>query len=41
MGQQDCNPDQAPALQRPLGTDKEGPEFAEQWIHTRMLSLHP
>ena len=29
-GIQDCNPDKMPASQKPLGTDKNGPEFVEQ-----------
>ena len=33
-GLQDSNPDQMPASQKPLGTDKEGTEFAKKWSYS-------
>ena len=30
-GLQDCNPDCTPASQTPLGTDKNGKDFEEEW----------
>ena len=38
-GLQDCNPDKTPASQKPLGTDKNGPEFAEQWIYSSVVGM--
>ena len=38
-GLQDCNPDKTPASQKPLGTDKNGPEFAEQWSYSSVVSM--
>ena len=38
-GLQDCNPDQMPASQKPLGTDKEGTEFAEQWRYSPVVGM--
>ena len=38
-GLQDSNPDQMPASQKPLGTDKEGTEFAEQWSYSSVVGM--
>ena len=38
-GLQDCNPDKMPASQKPLGTDKNGPEFAEQWSYSSIVGM--
>ena len=38
-GLQDCNPDKTPASQKPLGTDKNGPEFAEQWSYSSVVGM--
>ena len=36
---QDCNPDQIPAAQNELGTDKEGTEFSEQWSYSSAIGM--
>ena len=38
-GLQDCNPDKTPASQKPLGTDKNGLEFAEQWSSSSVVGM--
>ena len=38
-GLQDCNPDKMPTSQKPLGTDKNGPEFAEQWSYSSIVGM--
>ena len=38
-GLQDSNPDQMPASQKALGTDKEGTEFAEQWSYSSVVGM--
>ena len=38
-GLQDSNLDQMPASQKPLGTDKEGTEFAEQWSYSSVVGM--
>ena len=38
-GLQDCNPDKMPACQNPLGTDKNGPEFVEQWSYSSVVGM--
>ena len=38
-GLQDCNPDKMPASQKPLGTDKNGPQFAEQWSYSSVVGM--
>ena len=38
-GLQDCNPDKMPASQKPLGTDKNGPEFVEQWSYSSVVGM--
>ena len=38
-GLQDCNPDKMPTSQKPLGTDKNGPELAEQWIYSSVVGM--
>ena len=38
-GLQDCNPDKTPASQKPLGTDKSGSEFAEQWSYSLIVGM--
>ena len=38
-GLQDCNPDKTPASQKPLGTDKNGPEFAEQLSYSLVVGM--
>ena len=38
-GLQDCNPDKMPTSQKPLGTDKNGPEFAEQWSYSSVVGM--
>ena len=39
MGLQDCNPDQTLPSQRPLGTDKGSPVFAEQWSYLSVIGM--
>ena len=36
---QDCNPDCTPASQKPLGKDKEGPEFVEKWSYSSVVGV--
>ena len=38
-GLQDCNPDKTPASQKPLGTDKNDLEFAEQWSYSSVMGM--
>ena len=38
-GLQDCNPDKTPTSQKPLGTDKNGLEFAEQWSYSSVVGM--
>ena len=38
-GLQDCYPDKMPASQKPLGTDKDGLEFAEQWSYSSVVGM--
>ena len=38
-GLQDCNPDKMPASHKPLGTEKDGPEFAEQWSYSSVVGM--
>ena len=38
-GLQDCNPDKMPASQKPLGTDKNGLEFVEQWSYSSVVGM--
>ena len=38
-GLQDCNPDKTPASQKPLGTDKNGSEFVEQWGYSSVVGI--
>ena len=38
-GSQDCNPDKMPTSQKPLGTDKNGLEFAEQWSYSSAVGM--
>ena len=38
-GLQDCNPDKMPTSQKPLGTDKNCPEFAEQWSYSSVVGM--
>ena len=38
-GLQDCNPDKTPASQKPLGTDKNGLEFVEQWSSSSVVGM--
>ena len=38
-GLQDCNPDKTPASQKALGTDKNGPEFTEQWSYSSVVGM--
>ena len=38
-GLQDCNPDKMPASQKPLGTDKDCLEFAEQWSYSSVVGM--
>ena len=38
-GLQDCNPDKTPTSQKPLGTDKNGPEFVEQWSYSSVEGM--
>ena len=38
-GLQDCNPDKTPTSQKPLGTDKNGPEFVEQWSYSSVVGM--
>ena len=39
MGMQDCNLDCTLASQKPLGKDKEGPEFAEKWSYSSVVGM--
>ena len=38
-GLQDCNPDRTPASQKPLGMDKDGVPFVEQWIYSSVVGM--
>ena len=38
-GLQDCNLDKMPASQKPLGKDKDGPEFVEQWGYSSVVGM--
>ena len=38
-GLQDCSPDKTPTSQKPLGTDKNGPEFAELWSYSSVVGM--
>ena len=38
-GLQDCSPDKTPTSQNPLGTDKNGLEFAEQWSYSLVVGM--
>ena len=39
MGIQDYNLDHNPASQKPLGKDKEGPEFVEKWSYSSVVGM--
>ena len=39
MGMLESNPDEMPALQCPLGTDKDGAAFTEQWNYSSVVGL--
>ena len=39
MGMQDCNPDCTPASQKPLGKNKEGPDFVEKWSYSSVVGM--
>ena len=38
-GMEDCNLDCTPASQKPLGKDKEGPEFVERWSSSSVVGM--
>ena len=38
-GLQDCNPDKTPTSPKPLGTDRNGLEFAEQWSYSSVVGM--
>ena len=38
-GLQDCNPDHSPVSKEPLGADKDGPEFVEQWQYSSVIGM--